>query len=338
MSETPRVLLFGLGPIGAALARECLQRGYEVVGGVDIDPAKIGRDVGEVVGADESLGLKVAPDIPSAVQKGEANVVLHAATSYIWEAHPQLAAAFQAGANVVSTCEELAYPWRSHRHFAQEIDQAAKWEDVTALGTGVNPGFVMDTLVIALSSVCRNVTHVTAQRVLDASHRRLPLQQKIGIGLRPKAFAEQAKEGKIGHVGTYESIDMIGAAFGWNLRDVTSVLEPVVAEGAREAPEGTVASGLVAGIRQVGRGMVKEGEAIRLELEMSWGAPNPMDSVTIDGEPGVVLRIPGGLPGEEATIATVVNAIPRVMEAEPGLKTILDLPLPRYVEPPPPDL
>jgi 4-hydroxy-tetrahydrodipicolinate reductase len=337
VSETPRVLLFGLGPIGAALAQECLRRGYEVVGGVDIDPAKVGRDVGEVVGADEILGIRVAPDIPSAVQKGEVDVVLHAATSYIWEAHPQLAAAFRAGANVVSTCEELAYPWRSHRHFALEIDQAAKWENVTVLGTGVNPGFVMDTLVIALSSVCRNVTHVTARRVLDASRRRLPLQQKIGIGLRPKAFAEQAREGKIGHVGTYESIDMIGAAFGWNVREITSELEPVVAEEARDTPEGTVASGLVAGIRHVGRGMVKEGEAIRLELEMSWGAPDPVDSVTIDGEPGLTLRIPGGLPGEEGTIAAVVNAIPRVMEAEPGLKTILDLPLPRYVEPPPQD-
>ncbi len=338
MSETPRVLLFGLGPIGAALAQECLRRGYEVVGGVDIDPEKVGRDVGEVIGTDEILGIQVVPDIPSAVQKGEVDVVLHAATSYIWEAHPQLAEAFLAGANVVSTCEELAYPWRSHRHFAQEIDQAAKWEDVTALGTGVNPGFVMDTLVIALSSVCRNVTHVTAQRVLDVSRRRLPLQQKIGIGLRPKAFAEQAKEGKIGHVGTYESIDMIGAAFGWNVREITSEVEPVVAERAREAPEGTVASGLVAGIRQVGRGMVKEEEAIRLDLEMSWGAPDPMDSVTIDGDPGLALRIPGGLPGDEATIAAVVNAIPQVMEAEPGLKTILDLPLPRYVEPLPPDL
>ncbi|MFQ5919246.1 MAG: dihydrodipicolinate reductase [Thermoplasmata archaeon] len=337
MSETLQVLPFGLGPIGAALTRECLRRGYEVVGGVDADPAKIDRDVAEVTGVDEALGVRVAPDIQSIVEKGDVDVVLHAATSYIWEAHPQLAAAFQVGANVVSTCEELAYPWRSHRHFAQEIDQAAKWAEVSALGTGVNPGFVMDTLLIALASVCREVTHVAAQRVLDASRRRLSLRQKIGIGLRPKEFAEQAKEGKIGHVGMYESVDMIGTAFGWNLRDVTSEVEPVVAEEPRETPEGRVASGRVAGIRQVGRGVGREGELIRLELEMSWGAPNPEDFVSIDGRPGVALRIPGGLPGDEATIAAVVNAIPRVVDAEPGLKTMLDLPLPRYVEPGPPE-
>ncbi|MDX1534992.1 MAG: dihydrodipicolinate reductase, partial [Thermoplasmata archaeon] len=264
MSESLRILPFGLGPIGASLTRECVRRGHEIVGGVDTDPQKAGRDVAEVAGLDAPLGARIGTDIPSVAKKGDVDVVLHAATSYIWEAHPQLAAAFQAGANVVSTCEELAYPWRSHRHFAQEIDQAAKWAEVSALGTGVNPGFVMDTLLIALSSVCRRVTRVTAERVLDASQRRLPLQEKIGIGLRPKAFAERAREGKIGHVGTYESIDMIGAAFGWNLRDVTSDLEPVVAEATRETPQGSVASGRVAGIHQVGRGFAKEGEVIRL--------------------------------------------------------------------------
>jgi 4-hydroxy-tetrahydrodipicolinate reductase len=320
-----------------ALTQECLRRGYDVVGGVDIDPAKIDRDVGEVIGADETLGAKVGPDIPSVVHKGDVDVILHAATSYIWEAHPQLAAAFQVGANVVSTCEELAYPWRSHRHFAQEIDQAARWEEVSALGTGVNPGFVMDALLIALASVCRDVTHVAARRVLDASQRRLPLREKIGIGIRPKEFADLAKEGKIGHVGMYESIDMIGAAFGWNLREVTSDVEPVVADAPRETPEGRVALGRVAGIHQVGRGVGKDREVIRLELEMSWAAPDPEDSITIEGKPGLNLRIPGGLPGDEATIAAIVNAIPRVVDAEPGLKTMLDLPLPHYVEPVPPE-
>ncbi|MFQ5908849.1 MAG: dihydrodipicolinate reductase [Thermoplasmata archaeon] len=336
MSETLQVVPFGLGPIGAALTQECLRRGHDVVGGVDIDPAMVGRDVGEVIGV-EPLGPKVSKDLPTAVQKGEVDVVLHAATSFLWEAHPQLAAAFQVGANVVSTCEELSYPWRSHRHFAQEIDQAAKWAEVTALGTGVNPGFAMDTLVVALASVCREVTHVEARRILDASRRRIPLQKKVGVGLRPKEFSDRAKDGRIGHIGTYESIDMIGAAFGWNLRDVTSDLEPVIAEEERTTPEGSVARGRVAGIHQVGHGYAKGGEVIRLELEMSWGAPDPVDAVRIDGSPGTDLRIPGGLPGEEATVATVVNAIPRVVEAEPGLKTMLDLPLPSYREPLPPE-
>lgn len=330
MPESVRVVSYGLGAIGSALARECVSRGLEIVAAIDIDESKVGRDLGDVVGLEEELGVKVKPNLREAVKRGDADVLLHCTTSYIWEAHPQLAEAFLAGCNVVSTCEELSYPWRSHRHFAQEIDQAAKREGVTCLGTGVNPGFVMDTLVMALSSMCTRVEKVRAIRVVDVAKRRLPLQRKVGAGLTREEFEARAKEGRLGHVGTYESLDMIGAAFGWNLTSTKVDIQPVMAERDVRSPELEVPKGRVAGLRQMGMALVKGREVIRLELEMYMEAERPRDAVTIDGSPDIHVEIPSGIQGDEATIAAVVNAIPRVLEAEPGLKTMLDLPLPRY--------
>jgi 4-hydroxy-tetrahydrodipicolinate reductase len=332
MPESVRIVSYGLGAIGSALARECVSRGLEIVAAIDIDESKVGRDLGDVVGLEEELGVKVKPNLREAVKRGDADVLLHCTTSYIWEAHPQLAEAFLAGCNVVSTCEELSYPWRSHRHFAQEIDQAARREGVTALGTGVNPGFVMDALVIALSSMCTRVDRVQATRVVDVAKRRLPLQRKVGAGLTKEEFEAMVKEGRLGHVGTYESLDMIGAAFGWNLSSTKVDIEPVMAPREVSSPHLTVPKGRVAGLRQIGVAHVRGEEVIRLELEMYMGADRPRDAVAIDGKPGLQVEIPGGVMGDEATIAAVVNAIPRVLEAQPGLKTMLDLRLPGYVE------
>ncbi len=332
MTEKVRVALYGLGSIGSALARECLSKGLEIVAAVDIAKDKVGKDVGDVVGLDHRLGVTVASDISKALRRGDGDVILHCTTSYMWEAHPQLAEAVLTGCDVVSTCEELSYPWRSHRHFAQEIDQAARREEVTVLGTGVNPGFVMDALVVALSSMNLEVRRVRVERVVDVAQRRLPLQRKVGAGLSKEEFENRVKEGRLGHVGTGESIDMIGAAFGWNLSDVQVEIAPVMSKKEVKSAHLTVPAGTVAGIRQVGRGLRGEDEMIHLDLQMYMGARKPRDSILIEGNPGIEVTIPGGVRGDEATVAAVVNAIPAVRAAEPGLKTMLDLKLPSYVE------
>lgn len=332
MTEKVRVALFGLGSIGSALARECESRGLELVAAVDIAEDKVGKDVGEVVGLDKRLGIPVSRDIRAALEVGEGDVILHCTTSYIWEAHPQLAEAILTGCNVISTCEELSYPWRAHRHFALEIDQAARREGVTVLGTGVNPGFVMDALVLALSSMCNQVQRVSVERLVDVAQRRLPLQRKVGAGLSREEFQERVKEGQLGHVGTYESIDMIAAAFGWNLSDVEVEISPVMAIEEQTSSNLTVPAGTVAGIRQLGIGRRMGEEVVRLDLQMYMGAEGPRDSIRIDGSPGMEVTIQGGIRGDEATVAAVVNAIPNVLEAEPGLKTMLDMRLPAYLE------
>lgn len=336
MTDPVRFVAYGLGPIGVGAARECLRRGHELVGAVDIDPAKADLDVGQVLGLEERLGRPVVPRLEAAVERGDADVLLHCATSYAWEAHPQLAEAFLAGCHVVSTCEELSYPWNAHRHFAQELDQAARRADVTALSTGVNPGFVMDTLPVVASFVSREVRRVHVRRTLDVASRRAPLRSKVGVGLPPDEFEVAAREGKLGHVGTAESVDLVGAAFGWHLTDVEVSLHPVVSSEDVERGELEVPAGRVLGIRQVGRGLQKGEEVVLLELEMYVGPPEPVDLLRLEGEPPLELRIPGGVPGDEATVAAVANALPRVLEAGPGLKTMLDLPLPRYARVLPP--
>lgn len=334
MTEEVRIAVYGVGAIGATLVRECLSRGCEVVAAVDVAEEKVGKDLSEVVGLDEEVGVRVSPSISDALGKGEADVALHCSTSYIWEAHQQLAEIALVGCNVVSTCEELSYPWRAHRHIAKEIDQVAKREGVTILGTGVNPGFVMDTLVIALSSMCTEVKRVHVERIVDVAQRRLPLQRKVGAGLSVREFENLVREGRLGHVGTAESIDMVAAAFGWNLSDVAVEIEPAVAEKEIRSPQLTVSRGEVAGILQKGRGLRGGAELVSLDLQMYMGAEDPRDSLSIEGSPGIEVNIPGGVRGDEATVAAVVNAIYRVAEAEPGLKTMLDLPLPSYVEAP----
>lgn len=334
MTEDARIAVYGVGAIGAALVTECLSRGYKVVAAVDIAKEKVGRDLGSVVGIEEELGVDISPSISEALDRGDADVALHCSTSHIWEAHQQLAEIALTGCNVVSTCEELSYPWRAHRHIAKEIDQAAKREGVTILGTGVNPGFVMDSLVVALSSMCTQVKGVRVERIVDVAQRRLPLQRKVGAGLSVREFEELVREGRLGHVGTAESIDMVAAAFGWNLSDVTVEIDPAVAKREIRSAELTVPEGKVAGILQRGKGLRGSEELVILDLQMYMGVEEPRDSVVIEGSPGIEVNIPGGIRGDEATVAAVVNAIYRVIEAEPGLKTMLDLTLPSYVEAP----
>lgn len=331
MTETVRAAFYGVGSIGSAVVRACLARGMEPVAAVDVDAAKVGRDLGEVAGVGQPLEVPVVRDLRQALPRGEADVLFHCATSYLWEAHPQLAEAALSGCHVLSTCEELAYPWRAHRHLAQEVDQVAKREEVTILGTGVNPGFVMDALVVALSSMCTEVTGVFAQRIVDAALRREPLQKKVGAGLSEAEFRAREKEGKLGHVGTYESMDLIAAAFGWNLTDARVEISPVRAKASIASAHASVPKGGVAGLHQVGRGMRGGDEVIHLDLQMYLGA-KAQDVVRLEGDPGVDVRIPGGVAGDQATIAALLNAVPHLLEAEPGLKTMLDMPLPTYVE------
>lgn len=324
------VVLYGLGAIGRDVGRFIHgRRDLRIVGAIDVAPGIVGKDVGEVLGV-PPMGVRVGEDADGVLEEAGGEVVLHCTTSEIWQAHSQLAKAAVHGYDVVSTCEELAYPWRAHRHIALEIDQAARRSGVTILGTGVNPGFVHDALVLALSSMCKEVVRISCLRVVDAARRRLPLQRKVGAGMEVEEFRRAAKEGRLGHVGTYESIDMIADSFGWNLKDVEVTLEPVVAPMEVASDHLRVPAGRVAGLRQVGRGFMEGREVITLDLQMYLGAEDPRDAILIEGVPPVDAVLRGGIMGDHATVAAVVNSIPHVVASEPGLKTMKDLPLPSY--------
>ena len=326
-----RVVHFGLGPIGAAVAKEIAARpGFKIVGGIDTDPAKVGRDLGDVVGLPRRLGVKVSGDPAATLKKARAHVVLLCTGSSMKQVMPQLLTVLKAKVPIVATTEELAYPSYTHVRLARQVHVLAKKAKVAVLATGVNPGFVMDALPIALTAVCQRVDRVTVHRIQDARHRRLPFQQKIGAGLTTEQFQKRVDEGSIKHVGFTESIAMIADSLGWTLDRITDHVEPKLAQVTVSSEFLAVDPGYVCGIVQEGIGYRKKEPAIRLRMEAYLGAPDPYDLIEIDGNPRLSVRIAGGVHGDVATAAIVVNSIPKVLEATPGLRTMRDMPLPSF--------
>jgi hypothetical protein len=323
-----RAVQYGLGPIGASIARLMRTKAQiEIVGAVDKDPAKAGRDLGEFLGAaDAPWGVAISADAASVLAK-PADLVLHTTSSYLESVMDQLLECIHAGCCVVSTCEELAYPFRKHPELSKRLDEAAIEEGVAIIGTGVNPGFVMDKLVLTLSTVSKNVESARAIRVVDASKRRLPLQKKIGAGMTPDEFKQQVAAGVIKHHGLPESIAMVADGLGIALDDITETIEPMIADETVKTEYLEVAPGQVTGVHQIGRGTAGGKEKIFMELKMYVGAKNPSDTVELAGEPNISLTIPGGTHGDIATAAVAVNAIPTILAANAGLRTSRDLPL-----------
>jgi hypothetical protein len=323
-----RVVQFGVGPIGASIVRLMRQKqALEIAGAIDTDPAKAGRDLGEVVGAsDAPWGIVVSSD-PGPVLERPTDAVIHSTSSYLADVADQLLGCLQAGCCVVSTCEELAYPFRKHPELAAKLDAAAKDEGVALVGTGVNPGFVMDKLVLTLAAVSQRVDSAKATRVVDASQRRLPLQKKIGAGMSLEEFRKQVAAGVIKHHGLPESVAMVADGLGFTLDDITETIEPVIAAERVKTEFLEVQAGQVAGVHQIARGIAGGTEKVQMELKMYVGAKDPADTIQLAGEPNISLAIPGGTHGDIATAAVVVNAIPVILAAPAGLRTSRDLPL-----------
>ena len=328
---TIRVLQVGLGPIGAAIARQlAIRKGFRIVAAVDVDPNKIGRDVGSVADLDGPTRVKVTNDLRKAAKSARPDVAVLCTSSSLKSVMPQLEALMKLRLPVVSTTEELAYPAPRNRRLAKQLDQMARKAKVAILGTGVNPGFAMDALPIALTSVCEHVDRIEVRRVQDARMRRVPFQQKIGAGLTREQFAQQVKAGAVRHVGFTESIQMIGDAMGWTLTRITDDIHPWIAEEEVHSELLAVDPGYVAGISQEGVGYVGDAPKIRLQLDAYLGAPESFDSVLIDGSPRLYSKVQGGIHGDIATASMTVNAIPHVITAAPGLRTMRDMPLPSF--------
>lgn len=328
MKKKIRAIQYGVGPIGASIAKLMRQKqAIEIVGAIDTDPEKVGKDLGTVVGAtDAPWGVIVSADA-SEVLGLSADVVIHSTSSALPDVMEQLLGCLEAEACIVSTCEELAYPYRTHPELAAQLDKAAKDWGVALVGTGVNPGFAMDKLVVTLAAVSQKIEHVKAVRIVDAGTRRLPLQKKVGAGLSVEEFKSRVQAGTIKHVGLPESVAMIADSLNLQVDEITETIEPVVATAAVKTEYLTVESGQAAGVHQIARGLKAGQELIHLELQMFVGAKNPADSVELIGQPNISLTIPGGSPGDIATASVVVNTIPVLLDAPAGLRTSRDLPI-----------
>ncbi len=317
--EKVNVVLYGVGAVGSRIAKFLLEKdGIEIVGAIDVAREKNGKDLGDVLALDRQLGVVVSDEPEAVLSKVKADVVVHATTSFLKQTYPQIAKAVEHGVNVVSTCEELSYPYPEEPEIAKKLDELAKKHEVTVLGTGINPGFIMDTLIIALTGVCQKVETIKVTRVINAAKRRASFQKKIGVGLTVDEFKEKMERKVItGHVGLEQSIYMIASALGWKLDKI---------EAETNAIEGK--PGQVVGLKQLARGVRREIDAITLDLQAYVGAEEEYDSISVEGVPSIYGRISPGIHGDLATVAIVVNSIPKVINAEPGLVTMNNLPIP----------
>lgn len=327
------VVQYGLGPIGQATARAVLKKQQagtlELVGAIDIDPAKVGRDVAALLEASDSTGVTVTDEADRVLRATAPDVVLHTTNSFLGDVTDQLEQCIEAGAHVVSSTEELAFPYERHPEQAAAIDEKAREAGVVVVGTGVNPGYAMDTLALTATAPCVEVESVHVERVVDASERRAPLQEKVGAGLTREAFGEKKATGRFGHVGLRESLWMVADGLGWTLDESEETLDPVTSERALDTGHRTVEPGEVAGIHHVAAGLVGGERRLTLDLRMYVGAENPRDSVTVEGDPPIDLVVENGIFGDTATVGLLLNTAPLAVEAAPGLRTMADLPVPR---------
>ena len=326
VADSIRVLQVGLGYIGLAVTKILSARnGYQITGAVDVDPAKSGADLGTLAGLWAPLNVGVQTTVETALAEAPAEAAVLATTSGMADITPQILELVAHGLNIVSTCEELVYPWRSHGELAGQIDTAARQKGVTVLATGVNPGFLMDFLPLMVSRMVGTIERIAVDRILDAGNRREAFQHKIGAGLTVAAFEQRVTTGNFGHAGLTASMELLAAGLGWSLDDTSVTIEPVLAQTALRTEFLTIHAGAVAGVRQVGRGRVGGREALTLTFQAAVGEPRSSDTIRIAGEPPLELTFPGGVPGDAATGAITVNALPHVMQAPPGLLTMANL-------------
>ena len=326
-----KIAQFGLGPIGLETLRLAATKPWaHIVGGIDIDPAKAGRRLADVMGIPGLGDAPVFRSFAELLAHARPDVVFHTAVSKIHAAAAQVEPMARAGVSVVSSCEELLYPARRDAELARRLDDVCKKNGARVLGTGVNPGFVMDVLPVCLTGVCRQVNAIHVQRVVAAATRRGPLQQKIGSGLAPAEFERRFAEGRAGHAGLKDSAALIAHCLGWNISALTETGRAVVADHDITTPHVTVKQGQCCGLHQHAEATVDGVVRLTLDLKMYLDAPQPHDACQIEGEPPLTMRIEGGVAGDAATVAALVNAAPRILQAPPGLLLMTNLGVPHW--------
>lgn len=333
MAKPIRVIQYGLGAIGRSTARLALARpNIELVGAIDSNPALAGQDLGSVLGLAKRLGISVASNAAEVFATTNAQAVTHCTTSFFDKAYDQFEEIARAGLHCVTSCEEALFPAYRHRALAEQLNALCIEHQVAMVGSGVNPGFVMDTLPALLTAVCQRVDQIHVCRVVNAGTRRAALQQKVGAGLTEQEFTQRVKAGQMGHIGLAESLAFLADALGWELTRIKDSIEPVLARKRHQTEVLTVKKGAVAGIRQITSGFIGRSEVLTLELQMFVGAAKPRDEIKIEGEPPLTISIGSGVPGDIATPAILVNLLPRIVAAMPGWHSMATLALPRLAD------
>lgn len=334
-----KVGIWGFGAMGSGMAKMLLKKtGVEIVSVCDMHPDRVGKSIYEVLGAEkgERCEVIIKSDANEAFTDECADVVLLATDSFTKGAFDKIKLILEKKINVISTAEEMAYPKAQEPELAAKLDEIAKDNGVSVLGTGINPGFVLDLLILALTGTCEEVDYIKAARVNDLSPFGKAVMIEQGVGVTKDEFLRGVEDGSIaGHVGFPESINMITDGIGWNLEKVEETREPIMSNVYRKSEYAEVEAGNVAGCRQCGYGYVNGKVKIEMEHPQQilphLEGQSTGDYVSIKGIPNIDLQITPEIPGGIGTIAMCVNSIPHIINAIPGLKTMLDIPVPRAI-------
>jgi len=335
--ENIKVILWGLGAMGTGIGKMILtKKGIEIVGALDRDPSNLGKDLGQVLNSID-LGVLVSDDVRTLMNETKADVVILAIDSFVKSVYPAIKAIVKSGKNCITIAEEMSYPYIVEKELSEEMDRLAKENNVTILGTGVNPGFVLDTLIISLSAACRSVDSIRAERISDLSPFGPTVMSTQGVGLSIEEFDAGIENGFIvGHVGFAQSIPMIAKALGLEYDMIKETSEPIISNTYRETPCVKVNPGMVAGCNHIAMA-TKNGKAIITlehlqQIHPECEAVDTGDYIDIKGDADLHLAIKPETPGGIGTIAMAVNMIPQVIASIAGLKTMMDLPIPHDIE------
>jgi 4-hydroxy-tetrahydrodipicolinate reductase len=333
MTAPIRVLVLGTGQMGSGVARLLLKKAprLELAGLFARRAERAGRDGGRLIGLDHEIGITISNDLAALARESRAKVAIQTTCSRLVDAFDEIAVLLRSGVHVVSIAEELAWPAAASAELAERLDLLACRHGVSLLGTGINPGFVLDWLPIVLSGACAEVRSIQAERVNDLSPYGPSVLRAQGVGLSPEAFAAGLQDGSvIGHFGFPQSVAMIAAALHWPIERIEEHREPIISRVVRSTPFVQVEPGQVAGCRHSavawseGRAVITlvHPQQIHPELE----GVETGDSIRIQGTPDIHLGGRPEIPGGIATQALAVNMVPRILEAPPGLHGMMDLP------------
>lgn len=337
--ENVRVAILGFGAMGSGMAKMLLtKQGVDIAGVCDKNPKIVGKSMFEVLGVEKGNRPEVIiiDDIDKMLKGKNVDLCICATDSFTKKAFPRLKQVLENKVNVISTAEEMSYPQAQNPELAAELDKTAKENGVTILGTGINPGLIMDLLVVCLTGCMTNVEHIEAKRVNSLSPFGSAVMEEQGVGVTVEEFNKGVANGTLaGHVGFAESIRMIGDAIGWDVEKYETQMKPIVTTVDRKSPHGFAAAGNVAGVNMTGQGYVNGEVKIDMihpqQIEPEMEGTHTGDYITIKGTPEVNMSIKPEVEGGLGTIAMCVNMIPHVINAAPGLKTMIDLPVPRAI-------
>lgn len=344
MKRKIRVIQFGLGQIGIYIARTLLKHNdrFEVVGCVDIAPDKVGKDIGEFLEprtsspatstSREALGIYNLPIVESisGLKRKRADVVIHSTVSFLPDAGKQVMQLLEKGYNVITTAEELFFLRHRDPKLFRRLDGIAKRKRVRLLATGIDPGFVMDSLILMFTAPCVSITNVRAERMVNLSHRRLSLQRKLGIGLTSEEFLEESQTGRFGPVGLTDSAELVANYLDMRYDNIRSTIQPVIADHDFQGENIFVAKNHVLGTRQEVFVEMGGNAIISLRLTMRIDASIEYDSIFIDGEPPVKVVINNGIMGDVGSVGLVLNQIENLLSSEPGYHDMGEMKIPHF--------